>query len=115
MRRPATGVLITVCIFTIFAFSALPVHVAAQQAVTGARERAGETQSPQGPQAPSSPSSSQPSTQSRGADGSRTGRLPVRRVVLYKNGIGYFEHLGRVTGKFSTTVPRHGVVFVRIR
>lgn len=25
-------------------------------------------------------------------------KLPVRRVVLYKNGIGYFEHTGRVTG-----------------
>jgi hypothetical protein len=25
-------------------------------------------------------------------------KLPVRRVVLYKNGVGYFEHLGRVTG-----------------
>jgi hypothetical protein len=25
-------------------------------------------------------------------------KLPVRRVVLYKNGIGYFEHLGRVRG-----------------
>jgi len=25
-----------------------------------------------------------------------TGRLPVKRVVLYKNGIGYFEHLGHV-------------------
>ena len=24
--------------------------------------------------------------------------LPVRRVVLYKNGLGYFEHLGRVRG-----------------
>ena len=24
--------------------------------------------------------------------------LPVRRVVLYKNGVGYFEHLGRVHG-----------------
>src|SRR5271170_8093828 len=24
--------------------------------------------------------------------------LPVRRVVLYKNGVGYFEHLGRVSG-----------------
>ena len=22
--------------------------------------------------------------------------LPVRRVVLYKNGVGYFEHIGRV-------------------
>ncbi len=25
-------------------------------------------------------------------------KLPVRRVVLYKNGVGYFEHLGRVSG-----------------
>ncbi|HVO56834.1 MAG TPA: carboxypeptidase regulatory-like domain-containing protein [Dongiaceae bacterium] len=24
------------------------------------------------------------------------GKLPVRRVVLYKNGVGYFEHLGHV-------------------
>ncbi len=34
--------------------------------------------------------------------------LPIRRVVLYKNGVGYFEHQGRVTGnqelniRFST-------------
>src|SRR5271156_307883 len=27
-----------------------------------------------------------------------TSKLPVRRVVLYKNGVGYFEHLGRVSG-----------------
>ena len=25
-------------------------------------------------------------------------RLPVQRVVLYKNGVGYFEHTGRVRG-----------------
>ncbi|HEX3941729.1 MAG TPA: hypothetical protein VHX11_09635 [Acidobacteriaceae bacterium] len=25
-------------------------------------------------------------------------QLPVQRVVLYKNGVGYFEHSGRVTG-----------------
>jgi len=25
-------------------------------------------------------------------------KLPVRRVVLYKNGVGYFEHTGRVRG-----------------
>ena len=24
--------------------------------------------------------------------------LPVRRVVLYKSGVGYFEHVGRVRG-----------------
>jgi len=27
-----------------------------------------------------------------------TAKLPIRRVVLYKNGVGYFEHLGRVHG-----------------
>src|SRR5215467_2985447 len=27
-----------------------------------------------------------------------TEKLPVRRVVLYKNGVGYFEHTGRVRG-----------------
>jgi hypothetical protein len=36
----------------------------------------------------SSPNSSQESAS----------KLPVRRVVLYKNGVGYFEHLGRVRG-----------------
>ena len=29
---------------------------------------------------------------------SSAAKLPVRRVVLYKNGVGYFEHLGRVRG-----------------
>jgi hypothetical protein len=32
------------------------------------------------------------------ASGAESTRLPVRRVVLYKNGVGYFEHLGRVRG-----------------
>jgi len=31
-------------------------------------------------------------------------RLPVRRVVLYKNGVGYFEHVGRVRGNQSVTI-----------
>src|SRR5438067_3001413 len=31
-------------------------------------------------------------------------RLPVRRVVLYKNGVGYFEHSGRVRGSEDVTV-----------
>jgi len=32
------------------------------------------------------------------------GGIPVRRVVLYKNGIGYFEHVGRVAGNQIVTV-----------
>ena len=38
-----------------------------------------------------------PSTQS-------AGRLPVRRVVLYKSGVGYFEHLGRIRGDQTVTI-----------
>jgi hypothetical protein len=32
------------------------------------------------------------------------GKLPIRRVVLYKNGVGYFEHLGRVRGDQSIRI-----------
>jgi hypothetical protein len=31
-------------------------------------------------------------------------KLPVRRVVLYKNGVGYFEHTGRVNGAQPVTI-----------
>src|ERR687887_1655254 len=37
-----------------------------------------------------------PSTQSVGTNDST--RLPVKRVVLYKNGVGYFEHSALVRG-----------------
>ena len=36
--------------------------------------------------------------ESRPENAEPSGKLPVRRVVLYKNGVGYFEHLGRVHG-----------------
>jgi hypothetical protein len=31
-------------------------------------------------------------------------RLPVRKVVLYKSGVGYFEHRGRVSGSQAVTL-----------
>jgi len=40
--------------------------------------------------------------QDRPADASAN--LPIKRVVLYKNGIGYFEHLGRVRDNQEVTV-----------
>ena len=43
--------------------------------------------------------SQSPSTEASGA-----GVLPVKRVVLYKNGVGYFEHLGRVLDNQNVTV-----------
>lgn len=33
-----------------------------------------------------------------------TTRLPVQRVVLYKSGVGYFEHEGRVSGDQSVSI-----------
>ncbi|WP_263411248.1 DUF4139 domain-containing protein [Terriglobus tenax] len=34
----------------------------------------------------------------------RTQNLPVRRVALYKNGVGYFEHAGQVDGNQQVTI-----------
>ncbi len=31
-------------------------------------------------------------------------RLPVTRVVLYKSGVGYFEHVGRISGSQTVTI-----------
>jgi hypothetical protein len=48
-----------------------------------------------------------PASQRRRSTTERTDaatRLPVRRIVLYKNGIGYFEHLGRVRGSEDITI-----------
>jgi len=38
------------------------------------------------------------------ADAGSSTHLPVKRVVLYKNGVGYFEHLGKVTGNQDFSV-----------
>ena len=40
----------------------------------------------------------------RGDTTESAANLPVRRVVLYKNGVGYFEHLGRVRGSQTVHV-----------
>src|SRR6202140_2843521 len=37
-------------------------------------------------------------TVARVSEGNDSVRLPVKRVVLYKNGVGYFEHSARVDG-----------------
>jgi hypothetical protein len=46
----------------------------------------------------------QPRPAARTAVATPAAKLPVRRVVLYKNGIGYFEHVGRVRGNQSLTI-----------
>ena len=37
-------------------------------------------------------------------DQAAANRLPVQRVVLYKSGVGYFEHLGKVRGNQTVTI-----------
>ncbi len=44
------------------------------------------------------PKSPQPQTADVSSSGDLSSRLPVKRVVLYKNGVGYFEHTARVHG-----------------
>jgi len=42
----------------------------------------------------------------RGQDPSEPASLlPVTRIVLYKNGVGYFEHLGHVRDRENVTIP----------
>jgi hypothetical protein len=46
----------------------------------------------------------QAQSQTPAASVQAAGRLPVRRVVLYKSGVGYFEHLGRVRGNQTVAI-----------
>ena len=45
------------------------------------------------------PQAGGPAASARGS-----GTLPVRRVVLYKTGVGYFEHLGNVRNRQDVTI-----------
>lgn len=44
------------------------------------------------------PKAAEAASEARESANPAAGKLPVRRVVLYKNGVGYFEHLGHVRG-----------------
>jgi hypothetical protein len=46
--------------------------------------------------APAEPQTRAAAKEARSDGPESAAKLPVRRVVLYKNGVGYFEHLGRV-------------------
>ena len=45
-----------------------------------------------------------PATQKSGVQKSDAQELPITHVSLYKNGVGFFEHSGRVTGDQSVTI-----------
>jgi hypothetical protein len=55
-------------------------------------------------QTPASLTSKSSATAPAAAAPSSVKDLPVRKVVLYKNGIGYFEHAGTVTGNQRVTI-----------
>jgi hypothetical protein len=55
-------------------------------------------------QAPSPASSPAAAPATAPAAARPAARLPVRRVVLYKSGIGYFEHVGRVLGDQTLSI-----------
>ena len=54
--------------------------------------------------APATPAAAREAAVGTGDTEAAGARLPVKRVVLYKNGVGYFEHLGRVRGSQSLTI-----------
>jgi hypothetical protein len=54
----------------------------------------------QAPQTPPAPAAQAPAA----AQAAPANRLPVRRVVLYKSGVGYFEHLGKVRGNQTVSI-----------
>jgi Carboxypeptidase regulatory-like domain len=54
--------------------------------------------------ASASTNSSASNTATTGANETTAAKLPVRRVILYKTGVGYFEHLGHVRGNESVRI-----------
>jgi hypothetical protein len=69
---------------------------------------AGAAQRNSGPQGSSSnkqtPTASAPPVQKKASEDSAAAKLPVRHVVLYKTGVGYFEHVGQIRGNQNVRV-----------
>lgn len=77
-----------VCVALAFSIAAFTLVHAQNKAAASGNETASKTATKSSPPTGSNP----------GANEERD-RLPVQRVVLYKNGVGYFEHSARVRGK----------------
>jgi hypothetical protein len=69
-------------------------------AVVVLAQPAGLAQQPAATSAPRPPAAAASASSEQAA----AGRLPVKRVVLYKNGVGFFEHLGRVRGSEQVSI-----------
>jgi hypothetical protein len=85
MRR--IPVAVSVLAFTLLLAAQLPPGIAAQSKGSGKASNA-----------PVAAASTSPAIPSAIKD------LPVRKVVLYKNGVGYFEHAGSVNGNQRVTI-----------
>ncbi|MGD0294833.1 MAG: DUF4139 domain-containing protein [Terracidiphilus sp.] len=83
--------------FAVFCLFALTLTLAAQ-AQAGSQAKA----KPSVPKAQLAAQQAPPKAQS--ASPQVVKDLPVRKVVLYKNGVGYFEHAGSVTGNQRVTI-----------
>jgi hypothetical protein len=66
--------------------------------VTGVMAAPQNAQTPQASQTAKATTTAAPDAQAATTAGSSAANLPVRRVVLYKSGVGYFEHQGQVRG-----------------
>jgi hypothetical protein len=78
-------------VFVAVSFAVFTLVLAAELSQRALAQTKGDTK-------PTSPSNSAPSTPPAIKD------LPVRKVVLYKNGVGYFEHAGTVSGNQRVTI-----------
>ena len=56
------------------------------------------------PATPTNPQLHKPAPKAESRAEARSGELPITRVALYKNGVGFFEHVGHVTGDQSVTI-----------
>jgi hypothetical protein len=78
-------------VFVAVSFAVFTLVLAAELSQRALAQTKGDTK-------PTSPSNSAHSTPPAIKD------LPVRKVVLYKNGVGYFEHAGTVSGNQRVTI-----------
>lgn len=82
------------------------VAVAAGAALLGAQggPTPQTTAASQSAPAPRTPPASRAAQASQPAQSGPARKLPVARVVLFKNGVGFFEHVGRVRGVETVTI-----------
>ncbi len=97
MKPTATWICVGLLLFISQAGAQAPGPSRAARPNDGSKRAAGKTTSTAA--APAKPPNSETPVAGRALPG-----LPVHRVVLYKNGVGYFEHLGKVVGDESVRI-----------